>query len=85
MAGCRISESDGVQSCLPESGQCICPENMKPVLETMYWSCEGDHWEVEKVEWGILIEKYGCSGADADAKGGLLRALGILLLLWELA
>ena len=67
MAGCKISSNRNIATCVPDPAQCACSPAMLPLVETMYWSCEGDHWEVEKLDWKVVVEALGCSAAFTAA------------------
>ena len=65
MVGCKMSGRHESAKCAPDATQCACPAAMLPLVETMYWSCSGDHWEVEKKDWKDVVEAVGCSDADS--------------------
>ena len=54
--------------CVPDEAQCVCPEEMLPLVETMYWSCptpytSGKQWEITRPRWKAIVESWGCNAA----------------------
>ena len=74
--------------CVPDEAQCICPAEMLPLVETMYWSCpttytSGKHWEVSRPRWKAIVESWGCSAAS-EPKNVRLAVLATVLV-WSCA
>ena len=74
MAGCMMSSGRLSAGCAPDLAQCVCSAAMTPLVETMYWSCDGDHWEVKKMDWKNVVEALGCSSASLLYTDSLLLA-----------
>ena len=83
-------EAAGVAgACVPDANQCVCPEEMLPLVETMYWSCpsaytSGEHWELIRPRWKATVESWGCNAAGGRA-APLRWALAAALVLRALA
>ena len=54
-------------ACEPDPAQCVCPDEMAPLVATMYWSCPegGELWELSKPRWKATVESWGCGRAAA--------------------
>jgi hypothetical protein len=102
VAGCRIQplapalaqpdhphgeDAAGVAGrCVPDEAQCVCPDVMRPLVETMYWSCpspytSGHHWELSKPRWKAVVESWGCNGASKNGAPVRWALLAMLLAL----
>lgn len=79
-------EAAGVAgACVPDVSQCVCPEDMVPLVETMYLSCpsaytSGEHWELIRPRWKATVESWGCNAAGGSA-APLRWALAAVLVL----
>jgi hypothetical protein len=67
--------------CVPDEGQCVCPDEMLPLVETMYWSCptrytSGTHWDVSRPRWKAIVQSWGCNAARdlANVRWAVLAA-----------